>query len=55
MIGKGFEFYFHWRETFDVMIKKKKRKRSHFPTILPHFCANFYSSKSLFFPCVKGL
>ena len=26
MIGNGFEFYFHWRKTFDVMIKKKKCK-----------------------------
>ena len=52
MIGNGFEFYFHWRKTFDVMIKKKEKvQRSHFPTILPHFCANFYSSKSLIFPC----
>ena len=24
MIGNGFEFYFHWRKTFDVMIKKEK-------------------------------
>jgi len=37
MIGNGFEFYFHWRKTFDVMIKKEKVQRSNFPTILPHF------------------
>ena len=49
MIGNGFEFYFHWRKTFDVMIKKEKvQQSSHFPT---HFCTNFYSSKSLIFPC----
>ena len=58
MIGNGFEFYFHWRKTFDVMLKKEKVQRSHFPMILPHFCTNFYSSKSLIFPCeinFKGL
>ena len=51
MIGNGFEFYFHWRKTFDAMTTKKKVQRSHFPTILPHFCTNFYGSKSLTFPC----
>ena len=50
MIGNGFEFYFHWRKSFDVVIKKEKVQRSHFPTILLHFCTNFYSSKSLIFP-----
>jgi len=36
-------------ENFDAMTTKKKVQRSHFPTILPHFCTNFYSSKSLTF------
>ena len=52
MIGNGFEFYFHWRKTFDAMTTKKKVQRSHFPTILPYFCTNFYGSKSQTFPCV---
>ena len=51
MIGNGFEFYFHWRKTFDAMTTKKKVQRSHFPTILPHFWTSFYGSKSLTFPC----
>ena len=51
MIGNGFEFYFYQRKTFDVMIKKEKVQRSHFPIILPHFCTNFYTSKNLIFPC----
>ena len=29
MIGNGFEFYFHWRKPFDVMIRKEKVQRSH--------------------------
>ena len=24
MIDNGFEFYFHWRKTFDVMIMKRE-------------------------------
>jgi len=27
MMGNGFEFYFHWRKTFDVMIEKEKVQR----------------------------
>ena len=54
MIGNGFEFYFHWRKTFDAMTTKKKVQRSHFPTILPHCCTNFYGSKSLTFPCASS-
>ena len=39
--------FFSFRKTFDVMIRKEKEKvqRSHFRTILPHFCTNFYGSK----------
>jgi len=59
MIDNGFEFYLHQRKNFDAVIRKEKVQRSHFPTIkfLPHFCINFYGSKSLiFFPmCAKSL
>jgi len=51
----GFEFYFHWRKTFDVTIWNEKVQRTHFPTIIPHFCTNYYSSKSRIFPCVRFL
>jgi len=43
MIDNGFEFYFHRRKTFEC--------KTPFPTILPHFCTNHYSSKSLIFSC----
>jgi len=35
----------------DAMTTKKKVQRSHVPTILPHFCTNFYGSRGLTFPC----
>jgi len=54
MISNGFEFYSHWRKTFDAMTTKKKVQRSHFPTILPHCCTNFYGSKSLTFSCASS-
>ena len=52
MIDNRFEFYLHQRKNFDPVIRKEKVQRSHFPTILPHFCINFYGSKSLIFPYV---
>ena len=55
VIDNGFEFYFHQRKTFDVMIWKEKVQRTHFPTILQHFCTNYYGSKTLNFPCVIEL
>jgi len=49
MIGNGFEFYFHWRKTFDVM---KKCSKGHIFLRFHHIFGptNFYSSKSLIFP-----
>lgn len=43
--------FYHCRKTSDVMIWKVKVQRTHFSTILPHFCTNYiyYSSKSLIF------
>ena len=47
MIGNGLEFYFHWKKTFDVMIRKEKVQRSHFPTILVPISAVVKSNFSL--------
>ena len=47
MIGNGFEFYFHWRQTFDVSMIKKSAK----VTFSYNFTTFFYSSKGLIFPC----